>query len=163
MNNITNNLILQEESSCMATAMNLYFNRELFENVEQFEVIQRALVGKYTRKYYGILQEEYMSYVKVDGRLYKWTIDYSPEKINCVYPPRLKTKDKKAIVSYRDLNKVGHAECIRFDEDQVIIVRNSRLKKMPFFDCSLDVLVELAKNPTNELMVRIFHYSEIRK
>lgn len=156
-------LILKEDNSCMATAMNLYFSKKLFESLDDFERKQRALVAKYSKRYEGYLEENLMSFVKVDGRVYKWSIDYSVEKFYSKYPPILKTKEKIAIVSYRDINKVGHAECIKFDGDKVILIRNPKLKKMPFQDCPLEVLIDLSKNKENNLEVRIFHYSRYKK
>lgn len=145
---------------CQPTAINIYFQKKIFNNWTEYDVIQWSLNLDITGTSYMELDRNLCCFVKPDKKhLYKRFLVYSAARPLDVWPPKLKTKEKKMIVDYGDVEKaVGHMECVRLEGEEIISLRTGKraMARMVACDSSMEDFITLAKVKENNYYFRAY-------
>src|SRR5271163_3646940 len=92
-------LLCLDEDSCMASAVNIYFQERIFENNQDFYERQKRLVVETKGKYEKHCDISLIGVLKHQGHIYKRVYDFISEHI-CLnkWPSEAKSNHKRAIV-----------------------------------------------------------------
>lgn len=120
-------LLLNDKDDCQPTAINLYFNKKLFNSIKEYNEKQYRLNMDLTGTSLHALDRNLSSFVMNGKHLMKRKLVFTSERKWNVWPPILKTIGKKFVAIYGKADEIGHMECFCLRGKQIISLRTGRV------------------------------------
>ena len=122
-----NDLFCNDVDDCQPTAINLYFNKKLFNSTKKYNEKQYRLNMDLTASSLHTLDRNLSSFVMNGNHLLKRKLLFTSERNWNIWPPKIKTIGKKFVAIYGKLGEIGHMECFKLRKNQIISLRTGKI------------------------------------
>jgi hypothetical protein len=156
-------LLVDEDDSCMPSALNLYFGERLFDSNDDFYRKQAALLRGLAMRSFKPFDRSLLQCVRFKSRSYKAVYDFTLRHSTLgVWPLNLQNGNTKAILSYRcETNPDGHTEAINFCNGKITFLKNPSITILPFTSKTIQQYLDFAVHDYNYFL-SIHHYQRFR-
>ena len=150
-----------DEDDCMPTAINIYFQKKIFNSTKEFNERQYRIVRDIANISSFELSIHMCDRIRVDNHVYKLEYLYSAHRKD-YWPAKIQTRSRRALIAYGINEFEGHMECIRFEEDEMILERTGKIARARTqADISLEDFRLLSKNPEMGYWFKLMNYKRI--
>jgi hypothetical protein len=152
-------LYVQDEHSCMASAVNYYFDEKLFESGDDFYQRQKDLILGKKKVHVGAHSILLLGVVEKGKHVFQRVNDYTHgNKSLSNWPIKLTTRHKRVIIDYYATRREeGHVEAAEYREGRWRYLAFPESSVLPYTNMTLEEYQEhVIEKP--ELHLNIFHY-----
>ena len=156
----TAHLRVMDQHSCMASALNLYFETRLFDTGEEFFERPWAIILSYKKKHIGAHDIMLLGLVQKGQHIYKRVNDYVHNSVSLnKWPIKTKTRRERVIIDYYSTQCMeGHVETAEFKDGQWRYLFYPEAANLPYTSMNLDEYREAVTRKETNLYLNIFHY-----
>jgi hypothetical protein len=150
--------------TCMAEALNRYFQEKLFDNGDDFYAKQRALLIKQKRIYAEQYDSSLMGLVIYKDHLFGRVNDYISRSVTKgKMPDQINSAGNRAIVDYHVSDgKEMHVEPITLVNGRVEYLKPNRTGLLPFTGLTFEQYMQELPSRSATHQLNIFHYARLK-
>jgi hypothetical protein len=144
--------VVREANTCMPTAINLYFDRVIFETWRDFKQKQRALGARlhiYIPDKYALAM---INKIELNHRIYRRKTIFSTmlhRKESLTF--KLPGNHKRAIIDYKRIgNDEHHTEAVGMCDGEMTFLRYPERTTLPYCNISISRYIDRCYEPNDE-------------
>jgi hypothetical protein len=138
---MADHLILKQLDTCMPTAINLYFDEQVFDSLDSFLSKQTERNSKILKVKINSLDSYLMNHVRVGTHNYKKLLVFNTKNPNCPdFPSKIPNHRKRAILHYQTITfpKQAHVEAITIKDGVVKYLCYPTESLLPYTNMTLN-------------------------